>query len=91
MCGRADMCGGSAEDCTEQLKFVGEEIEGGCFAAGAGEGCDAGADGEQFSEFHMAVFYGWLVVLAVGLLYHLRGKLQELFRREKRGVWGRKS
>ena len=43
---RADMCGSSIEDCTKSLEFVGEEIEGGCFTAGAGEGCDAGPDGE---------------------------------------------
>lgn len=59
---RADMSGGGTEDRAERLEFTGEEVEGSCFAAGADEGRDARADGEQFSKFHMAVLHGRLVV-----------------------------
>ena len=43
---RVDMRGGGTEDRTKGLEFIGEEIECGCFAARAGEGCNAGPDGK---------------------------------------------
>lgn len=43
---RPDVRGGGTEDCAGGLEFVGEEIEGGCFAARADESRDARTDGK---------------------------------------------